>query len=386
MGEKTIEKYLASASRCETIVNVNAAQRRKIRMSLYYDKRQTGSRGRALRVAIPELGLEAGLRLEPTPTMPDVGEAVDNNSTADSTLVFWDRSKETITQRRNPLFSEETGIGPEIFVPDWLHCLSLGCYKRWIIFVWHVLFDKNVFGVDRVLASTTDAFLQSCVLFLKELLFQWYGAEKTAGRDHARVQNLTTGMVGANADHDLGSWGAETNGLLFFTEHLLERYGELLEAQQRQRLVRGTSSLLGVHRLIKTYKTGTMPHAQIQEFVDHWKTHMHTMSQVGLQKRVKHHQMAHMLNRLLTDGTPHLWSTWVDESENHLLGQLALRAHRSVWQWKVLATHRRSYGIRCVRKSIVRKKKHACSCRHELRLMQARTVHMQASACKPMHI
>ena len=129
-------------------------------------------------MAIPELGLGAGLRLEPTPSMPDVGEAVDNNSTADSTLVFWDRSKETITQRRNPLFSEETGIGPEIFVPDWLHCLSLGCYKRWIIFVWHVLFDKNVFGVDRVLASTTDAFLQSCVLFLKELLFQWYGDEK----------------------------------------------------------------------------------------------------------------------------------------------------------------------------------------------------------------
>ena len=63
-------------------------------MSLYYDKRQTGSRGRALRVAIPELALEAGFRLEPTPTMPDVGEAVDNNSTADSTLVFWDRSKE----------------------------------------------------------------------------------------------------------------------------------------------------------------------------------------------------------------------------------------------------------------------------------------------------
>ena len=179
------------------------------------------------------------------------------------------------------------------------------------------------------------------------------------------MQNLTTGMVGTNADHELGSWGAETNGLLYFTEHLLERYGELLEAQQRQRLVRGTSSLLGVHRLIKTYKTGSMPHAQIQEFVDHWKTHMHTMSQVGLEKRVKHHQMAHMLSRLLTDGTPHLWSTWVDESENHELGQLALRAHRSVWQWKVLATHRRSYGIRCVRKSIV-KKNHACSCKHEL--------------------
>jgi hypothetical protein len=350
---KSLRLYLDSCAACETTVTVTPAQRRQIRMSLRYDKRSAGSRGRALCVDVPELALKAGDRLEPTPTMPDVAAAVDNNSPADGTLTFWRRSNETITLRRNPIFSDETGITPDVFVPDWLHCLSLGIYKRWINWVWHALFDSNAFNVDRVHASTADSFLQMCVALLKEQLFQWYGAEKAAGRNHARVQTLTPGMVGESADSELGSWGAETNGLLFFTEHLLEKYGACLEPLQMQRLVRGTSSLVGIHRLIKTHTKGSLPPVQIQEFVDHWKTHMHTLKQLGMDMRPKHHQMAHMVNKLLSDGNPHLWSTWVDESENHELGQLALRSHRSVWAWKVLANHRRSYGIR---KSIVKNK------------------------------
>ena len=341
---KTLDAYLESCAACEHICVVTPEQRRHIRMLLRYDKRDTGSRGRALRVGIPELGLRAGDRLEPQPTMPDVGAAVDNNSTTHVRLVFWRCSQETITHRRNPLFSKETGITPDIFVPDWLHGLSLGCYKRWIAFVWRILFEVNVFGVDRVNASTVEAYHGTCVVFLKEQLFQWYADENASGRQHARVQNLTPGMVEPT---DLGTWGAETNGLLLFTHHFLGKYGACIEdLQQRQRVERATASLVAIHRLIKAHKKGQMQPPQIQEFADEWKTHMQMIKLLGAEQTPKHHQMAHMIRKLLTCGNPHMWSTWKDESENHELGKLALAAHRSVWSWRVLANHRRSYGVR----------------------------------------
>ena len=85
---------------------------------------------------------------------------------------------------------------------------------------------------------------------------------------------------------------------------------------------------------------------QIQEFADEWKTHMQMIKLLGAEQTPKHHQMAHMIRKLLTCGNPHMWSTWKDESENHELGKLALAAHRSVWSWRVLANHRCSYGVR----------------------------------------
>ena len=148
---KTWADYVSACRSCERwVVVTTLAQLYRLRAALFYDKRKanTASRGRALRVDIPDLQLLAGDRLEPHPKMPDVG-AIDNFKAVPIELLFWRRSCETMTRHRNPLFDEDLGItAEETFVPDWLHALSLGVYQRIISWVWHKLFEINVFDVS----------------------------------------------------------------------------------------------------------------------------------------------------------------------------------------------------------------------------------------------
>ena len=152
-------------------------------MQLRYDKRPTGSRGRSLVVNVPEFGLLTEDRLEATPSCPDVGPVLDDLSAVDRRLRFWRRSSETLTRRRNPIFNKETWIEPDkVFVPDWLHCLSLGCYKDLVCRVWHTLFEWNVIDVDKREQTTHPAFITVNVHILKELLFGWYEKAKQVVR------------------------------------------------------------------------------------------------------------------------------------------------------------------------------------------------------------
>ena len=172
------------------------------------------------------------------------------------------------------------------------------------------------------------------------------------------MQRLTPAMVGEDADHQLGSWGAETNGLLLFTQYLLQRFAEKVTSPTvAGNLTKAVSSMVGVHLLIKEYQKGVMPTKQIQEFVDHWKRHIQAMKALGATLKPKHHQMAHMCVKLLTGGTPHLWGTWVEESENHPIAKLGLRSHRSVWPWRVLGDHWRAFGARAPKATIGKRRK-----------------------------
>ena len=220
--QKTFAHYQAACAQCERWVIVpTIALLYRLRAALHYDKRKAvnAGRGRVLKVDLPELQLLAGDRLEPHEKMPDVG-VIDDCKTAPIELLFWRRSCETIARHRNPLFDEDLGITPEnIFVPDWLHSLSLGVYKRIINVAWHRFFEMNMFDVDELQRSVRHVFVESCVLRLREKLFAWYRTEAIAGRNHTRVQNLTAGMVGLSQDHQLGSHGSETNGLFFLRIH-----------------------------------------------------------------------------------------------------------------------------------------------------------------------
>ena len=74
--EKTMVDYSNACDRCEHWIVVKSMQLLiKIRAALFYDKSKKGSRGRSLRLAVPEVNLLAGDRLEPSPQMPDVSGA-----------------------------------------------------------------------------------------------------------------------------------------------------------------------------------------------------------------------------------------------------------------------------------------------------------------------
>jgi hypothetical protein len=191
--EKTIVDYCTACDKCEHWVVVKSmALLMRIRAALSYDKRkQGGSRGKALRLNIPELNLLAGDRVEPHPKMPDVGaiDACTSVLLQGLELLFWRQSSVTLTQHRNPLFNAALGITPEdVLVPDWLHTLSLGVYKRIIAFVWHKLFAYNIFDVDESQRSVHHVFIEACVHRLRERLLMvhdrsvcWPQSCKSAG-------------------------------------------------------------------------------------------------------------------------------------------------------------------------------------------------------------
>ena len=265
-------------------------------------------------------------------------------------LLFWRHADATLTHHRNPLFNASLGITPEdVLVPDWLHTLSLGVYKRIIAFVWHTLFTFNIFDVDG--CAVKHVFLRACVDALRGKLFAWYKDEASAGRNHAKVQALTVGMVGESERHLLGSWGAETNGLLFFTRYLLVEFGEKVpDRRLLHHMNSGVTSLISIHDIIKQFPRGPLPLPKIQEFADNWKQHLQACRGLALQFTPKHHQMAHMVRKLIKCGSPHLWGTWREESENHEVAIMAAHSHRSVWAWRVLVEHRLAHGVRRRRK------------------------------------
>ena len=137
--------------------------------------------------------------------MPDVGQLDTAVPVPELRVLFWRRSNETMTRRRNPIFNTLTGVVPEeVFVADWLHAMSLGIYKVWIHFVWHTMFEHNVFELFFTTATVHTA---NCVSHLRSLLFSWYQQEQEAGRIHTRVQDLPPSLVGTPTDGTLGSWG-----------------------------------------------------------------------------------------------------------------------------------------------------------------------------------
>ena len=346
---KTFEDYENACAACEIVVHVRSPELfRTLRGSLEYDKRRAGSRGRALLVDIPALGLRKGDRLQPGGDIVEVGQIDAMDPRSACRLLFWRRSAETFVRQRNPLFSRETGILPEsVLVADWLHSLSLGVYKYFISLLWHKLFEHDVFGVGH---CAQEEFLQKSLARLRDALFRWYGDEQVAGRDHSRVQNLTPEMIGKSSDHKIGTWGAETNGLLFFSKHLLSLHQEQLSAPLRQSLIKGCDSLVGIHTIIKEHTSGTVRAGVAQAFADHVKTHLHAMRELQIPVRAKHHGLSHMTYKLLQYGSPSLWACWTDESENKMLAQLALRAHRLVWSRRLIAEHRLAFGARRIQR------------------------------------
>ena len=347
---KTFAHYQAACAQCERWVIVpTIALLYRLRAALHYDKRKAvnAGRGRVLKVDLPELQLLAGDRLEPHEKMPDVG-VIDDCKTAPIELLFWRRSCETIARHRNPLFDEDLGITPEnIFVPDWLHSLSLGVYKRIINVAWHRFFEMNMFDVDELQRSVHHVFVESCVLRLREKLFAWYRTEAIAGRNHTRVQNLTAGMVGLSQDHQLGSHGSETNGLLFFTNSLLAEFsGRIMDTHWKLNMTNAIAALVANHNIIKEFRKGMLPTPQTQQFAENWKRHVQALRALDVSFTPKHHQIAHMVHKILKYGSPHDWGTWVEEGDNHEIALMGGHAHRSVWARRLLSEHRVARGVR----------------------------------------
>ena len=112
--ENTDQDYIDACTACEFWVTVDGLMRNRIVGLLHYDKKDNGSRGRALsNLGVPEIGLCMGDRLEPHPGMLDVAE-LDTAPIPENGLriLFWRRTEESLCLHRCPLFDGEIGITP----------------------------------------------------------------------------------------------------------------------------------------------------------------------------------------------------------------------------------------------------------------------------------
>lgn len=199
-----------------------------------------------------------GDRLEPTPTMPDIGAGLDD-AAVPITLCFWRCSAETVSRHRNPLFAAELGVVPErILMVDWMHTLSLGVYQNFLGHLFQAMFAANVWQLE---GNMENRIKMSCIR-LRAQLFQWYAEEAQEGRVHTRVQNLLPQMFGSPQDPHLGLHAAETNGMLAFAYYHLGTFATSLP--NHAKWARAAQALLRGLQLIRSHKEVFPPEA-IQE-------------------------------------------------------------------------------------------------------------------------
>ena len=356
-GKKnTLQPYSAACTACEMWVKIpDAATHRELKAALAYDKSTGGgnkkdARGRALLIDVPGLGLKAGDRLEPSPTLVDVAEF--DRLPVGTPVLFWRRPSETICRHRNPIFCEETGIVPNrVFDPDWLHDQGLGLFKFYLTTLFHRLVIVNAMGVSGRDASSRR---QESANRIKDILFPWYETEE--GRRFAPCYNFAADIFGTEEKHTLGAYGEETLGLLCFSPVLLQRFGGALPAAERDNLERMGQGLIGMYRItIDNMYMGPLPVGVAQAYCDHAKTVWQARRALDMAFKPKYHRLAHTVKMLLTHGSPYVWGCWRDETENKVFKKIAFAAHRSVWHKRILATHRAGFGLRRKRKPLKRK-------------------------------
>jgi hypothetical protein len=216
--ENADDDYEQACQRCEKRIVLNEENKNLVCSLLRFDKRSAGSKGLALTMAIPALGLEAGDRLEPSPTLPDVCALEDQD--APVAVIFWRVSDESLARHRNPLFCVEIGVSPtKNLTVDELHAVNLGVMQWWCKHaIWHVI-SCGVYGN----VGTLEEKHLAAVLGIRHDLMAWY---KSSAREYpklTRLSDLTVKMLGTASAQKCKTKGAETWGLLLFLVHLLAR-------------------------------------------------------------------------------------------------------------------------------------------------------------------
>jgi hypothetical protein len=222
--ENTDDDYEDACKRCEHSVVVSRQAHEDLRGLLVYDKRKDGSHGRALNANYGALELLAGDRLEPTPTLMDVGAGFDRISQFPCPVQFWRPSANTICHHRCPLFDKSIGITPTDTIRlDLLHALFLGPMHSWCkLAMWMVL----MCGAWGSIETTAVELLTIAVLSMRAELMRWYKVRHQLFPSEVltRVSDLTVKMVGAKDDRKLKTKAMETYGLMFFLTDMLEKY------------------------------------------------------------------------------------------------------------------------------------------------------------------
>jgi hypothetical protein len=220
---------------------------------------------------------------------------------------------------------------------DWLQCLSLSTFQTYVARVIHSLLEKTVWLVD---ATTEESIAAASFRLIGSELESWY--QSAAGRHCTKIENLTPAMFGSRSGPSCFLKDAETNGFLeFVVTILLARFQNFSQAAD---IRRAGTALLSLLNLIRAHPK-KFPIAAVQNAMDYTKRYLKVCEKLQWATKPKDHELMHLVQRSLEQGSPALYGNWLDESLNKHLKGIAAVAHRAVWERRILSEFRFSRGL-----------------------------------------
>ena len=315
-------EYDRACARCEVHVRIPDEATKKL-IVLRYDKRSSGSRGRAVVMDVPALGLKANDRLEPSTELADIG--LFEEAHCPINLIFWRVSEETAARHRNPMFANAIGLSPNrCLTVDLLHALYLGVMKVWCTVVLWFALPAGVFGDT---GGTEEEQLATAVLLFRHELMQWYKDRHRECPDEnlTRLADFTAKMMGTRHSKACKTKGAETYGLLVFLVFFLGKHTDKLGSRgvRLQRAGHALQRMVGVWKVAAGDGSRCLTGSAQQRAFNFYCEHMQLMAPEDA-FTPKHHIMMHLLVNTRDLGNPLLYATWRDEALNKTL-KLACR-------------------------------------------------------------
>ena len=335
---RTTEAYYEDCRACEVwVVVANEAMLRRVWFSLTPRRNKNGV---CLATPIPELGLLAGDRLEPTAGLHDVYDVVNLQTPA--TLLFWRHASVPTVHRRHPLLCDELGIGMDMFTIDTLHTLHLGVFQFWLarclwLFISTDAYSTGAaYSVDRISAT-----LNSLMSELKD----WYPAYEQSRpltpqgsrKPVTRVTRITMSMLGTEAAPVVKLKGAETRHFIPFVLREVQRLREKMVGHvDIDALIIAGEALLEYTEILAT-QPRRIPRDVCTHLEALCKQHLDSCSACGIAFKPKHHLYWHLTVRIRHQGNPRMYSTYLDESLNRFIANTAGSCHRMTFERRLFA-------------------------------------------------
>ena len=203
----------------------------------------------------------------------------------------------------------------------------------WCCAVFWALIDFNVYDIP----GTLDNRISLTCLRIRTELWDFYKRWKREHpmEDLTQLENFTPGMLGKNAQRALSFKAMETKQVMPFCAELLHKFAGPLGPLGTQ--LRSIGAALLEYMSLLRRSQFVVPPATVQTMFDLWNRIYRLWESADLRVKPKLHQTMHMCERSQWQGNPAAYATWVDEGLNKVLANLAKRAHRSVWELRILA-------------------------------------------------
>ena len=316
--------------------------------ALQPDLKINGSHGRALKYGVGHL--KAGLRLEASREVPD--NFVDIRTlTIGTRLHFYKPDNSNRLRFWCALFycyhfGSEAALEPDAQVGDLLHTVDGGAsqYLSGAIFD---LFIKHAVQIFNIAGGRVEVVRKRAVVELRSCIQKW--ARTPEGKKYGDVYVELHNLIGGGAEPCVVAKAMDSRALFFFARHILSQHIRIFlmlpddvddVAAKANTLLASAGALAQWYEIIFKYGYQIPRHECAQAVRLAKKSVNLYCTATGYNAKPKHHALVDMSRLLWRTGNPKMFSTYMDESFNGLIGNLARSVHPSTLAIRVLRKYK----------------------------------------------